>query len=138
MPAARVVVNRSALSNMLRARNGLVATIILKPRVHRVLRRAHRIVRAEAYDTGRLDRGLYGEVVQGAHGPEGRVGGREDHTMYVEKGTGVHGPKRAVIVAQPGKVFVFPDKQTGRLVFTRRIKGRKAVRMLERSLEALR
>lgn len=137
MASASVKIDRRALSRLLSDRTGPVARLVLRPGVAKVRRAAKRIVRAEAYDTGELHNSIYGKVVKVGNRLYGEVGATAAHASFIEKGTGIYGPRKQMIIAKPGKVFVFRSRTTGQLVFTRRIRGTRPIHFLERALDAV-
>jgi hypothetical protein len=128
-------VNKPAVSRLLGGPDGPVARVILPIRCRRVVSRARQL--APRW-TGGLADSIYFKIIRDSGGLAGIVGAKSKHAIFQERGTGIYGPLHRVIVAKPGKVFVFPDRATGKLVFTRRIKGTPATHFLRRSLEAVR
>jgi hypothetical protein len=66
------------------------------------------------------------------------IGTNLSYARWVHDGTGIYGPTGAPIVARGGTYLVFKSKTTGRLVFTRSVRGQEGVAFLKEALEAAR
>lgn len=78
------------------------------------------------------------QVVNGFSVTGVRVGSSLELAQLIHRGTGIYGPRGAPITARSGKLLVFTDRRTGRLVFARSVRGRRPNPFLKRALSAAR
>ena len=107
-------------------------------RGQRVKRRAQQIVRARAYDTGRLHRSIgvrvgaeRGEIVV-------TVGSPLEYARWVHDGTGIYGPRGRPIRPVRAKVLVFTPKGSNQVVAAKQVRGTPPVPFLRDALAAAR
>lgn len=87
-------------------------------------------------DTGRLQASIFTMTQRRGRKFTTYIYSDLHYALFQHEGTGIYGPRGRMIVARPGKVFVFRSKQTGQLVFTTRVRGVKPTKFLERALPA--
>jgi phage gpG-like protein len=126
---AEIRINDAAVQKMLRNPKGQVAKGILKIG-KKVERKAKRLV---PVDHGVLRNSISTELII-RRGPVARIGTKVKYALYVHEGTGIYGPKNSPIIARPGKVMAFTLRKSGKLIFTKKIKGMKGTPYLRNAL----
>lgn len=123
--------DHGGIEAMLRGPEGAVAGD-LRRRGNRVLNRA----REEApVATGALRQSLRLDMVSENGVPEARISSALQYSVYVHEGTGIYAG-RGYIYPVAARFLVWRSRETGELVFARRVRGQPPNPFLKRALEA--
>jgi hypothetical protein len=134
----RHVLDLTAINRQITGPNGVVARELLR-RGLRVQTRAKHLV---PVDQGRLRDSIEiateNRVVMGIETVVIVVGTNVSYATAVHDGSGIYGPTGVPIIPVNGKYLVFTSKKSGRLVFTKAVRGQPGTRFLKRALPAAR